>query len=248
MGQVLHRAEAGSSGLSARPRHRTVRRRMVEAALRKERDFLRRFLAAGEDQRQEAAGRLHDGLIQPLVAVVMNLEMVQKAAGGLLQESDRTALGQSLEMLRCGLAQSRKLMYSLRPLILDELGIAAAVEHLVYESWNEGGADIECSHAVSEELWTRDQKSSAFRIVEEGLDNALRHSGSRKVRIDLAQARGRAHIKIEDWGIGFDVPRRIASGLGLRTIRARARLLRGHARILSAPGRGTRIVVELPIG
>ena len=90
-------------------------------------------------------------------------------------------------------------------------------------------------------------ENAIYRIIQEGLTNARRHSKSDKVRISLVQEDDHVRIEIEDWGIGFDTGSVKGNVYGLIGIRERARLLRGHATIESKQGGGTRIVVELPL-
>jgi signal transduction histidine kinase len=86
-----------------------------------------------------------------------------------------------------------------------------------------------------------------YRMIQEGLANALRHSGSSRVRVALSQTNGRVRVEIEDWECRFDLQKVDHSRFGLRGIRERTRLFEGTATIDSAPGRGTRVTAELPV-
>jgi signal transduction histidine kinase len=90
-------------------------------------------------------------------------------------------------------------------------------------------------------------ENAAYRIVQESLANACRHSKSNRVRVSLLQRGDRVRIEIRDWGAGFDPQTVQANRFGLEGIRQRARLLGGKCSIRSAPGKGTRITVELPV-
>jgi signal transduction histidine kinase len=90
-------------------------------------------------------------------------------------------------------------------------------------------------------------ESAAFRIVQEAVANACRHSRSPGVIVELIQRDDRLHIKVQDQGVGFDPNAVEETRFGLRSIRERARLLGGRAEIQSAPGSGTSISVELPV-
>jgi len=90
-------------------------------------------------------------------------------------------------------------------------------------------------------------ENTIFRIVQESLANARRHSQSMKVRIRVVQREDGIRIEVQDWGVGFN-PRKIAEGhFGLEGIKERTRLFRGAFTIRSSPGKGTRIVVQLPL-
>jgi signal transduction histidine kinase len=88
---------------------------------------------------------------------------------------------------------------------------------------------------------------SLLRILQEALTNVRRHSGSARVRVELVGEGGRLRAEIRDWGVGFDLASVGPGHFGLQEIRERARLLGGRATIDSAPGRGTRVTVILPI-
>ena len=90
-------------------------------------------------------------------------------------------------------------------------------------------------------------ENAIYRIVQEGLTNACRHSKSPRIRVELVERDGLLQIKVQDWGEGFDPTRVEADRFGLEGIRQRARLLGGSARVESAPGQGTCLTVELPL-
>jgi signal transduction histidine kinase len=134
-----------------------------------------------------------------------------------------------------------------RPPILDEEGIVAAVAHLVNEQNRLKGPKIEYRSKVDFDRLAPIAENAIYRIVQEGLANACRHSKSRQVRVSLVQRDERVQIEIRDWGIGFDTRSIQGSCFGLEGIRQRVRLLGGKCRVRSKTGEGTRIFVELPV-
>ena len=152
-----------------------------------------------------------------------------------------------MTMLRQGHVEARRLIGGVRPPILDESGIVAAIAHLVDEQEYLGGPKIEFQSKVEFGRLDSVLENVIYRIVQEGLTNACKHSQSERVLVELAQHGDRVRIQIRDWGIGF-APAAISEGcFGLKGIRERARLLGGRAVMESAPGKGTGIVVELPL-
>jgi signal transduction histidine kinase len=142
--------------------------------------------------------------------------------------------------------ETRRLISGLRPPILDEAGIIQAIEYLVCEHGRQGGPKIEFVHDVAFERLAPPLESAVFRIVQESLQNACRHSRSDRVRVELVQRGDRIHIDIRDWGVGFSAETVEEQRFGLQGIRERVRLLDGRVVIESAPGKGTHIGVELP--
>ena len=126
-------------------------------------------------------------------------------------------------------------------------GVVAAVAHLVYDIKAHKGPKIEFRSKVEFGRLAPVLENAIYRIVQEGLTNACKHSQSKKVRVGLVQHGDHVRIVIRDQGVGFD-PKTVEEGrFGLEGIRERARLLGGRSVIDSTPGKGTRIVVDLPI-
>ena len=221
-------------------------RRKSQEALEKEHRVLRQLLESHDRERQLVAYEIHDGLAQQLAGAIMHLQaaiqMKDSGANVLAEVCDA-----GIETLRQCLAEARRLMSGLRPPVLDESGIAAAVEDLVEESNARGGPKVEFHREIQFDRLEPLLENAVYRIIQECLTNAKRYSQSDRVRIELVQEEGRIRVTSTDWGIGFD-PATVREGsFGLEGIRERSRLLGGHALITSAPGKGTQVVVELPI-
>lgn len=215
-------------------------RKRADEKLRTEQRTLHRLLKAHDQERKLIAYEIHDGLAQQLVAAIMRCQAV--ADGGTGTELGSQVLG----LLRQCLAEARRLISGLRPPVLDECGVVKAVEGLLAQVDAEGGPDVEFHHQGLRQRLEPVLENSIYRVVQESLGNARRHSQSPRVRIGLIQQEDRIHIQVRDWGIGFDPESVAPSRYGLAGIHERARLLGGHATIDSTPGEGTTISVELP--
>ncbi len=143
--------------------------------------------------------------------------------------------------------EARRLIGGLRPPILDESGIVAAIEYLCSERRQSGQSQIEFVVRVQFHRLAAPLEVALFRIVQECLTNACRHSQSPKIRVELSQLENRVRLTVQDWGVGFDPQEVKGERFGLRGIRERVRLLGGAADINSSPGKGTIITVELPL-
>ncbi|MGA2031091.1 MAG: cache domain-containing protein [Thermoguttaceae bacterium] len=211
-----------------------------------ERQLLKDLLDVYEQHRQLVAYEIHDGLAQPLTAAIMSFEALKSMpveASAAIKERFASAL----ELLRDSLAETRRLMSGLRPQVLDDFGILAAVEHLVKASRITSSVQIDYSQQVAFDRLAAPLETALYRIVQEGLTNALRHSKSARVAISMVQEGQRIRLVIEDWGCGFDPQQVDGRRFGLRGIRQRAELFGGQATIDSQPGKGTRVSVDLPI-
>jgi two-component system sensor histidine kinase UhpB len=220
----------------------TERKRMEEA-LRSEQRLLRQLLEVHERERQLFAYEIHDGVIQQITASLMHLE----AYAGLVVPAGDAAgheFQQAARLLRDAVGDARRLLSGLRPPILDEAGVVAAIEYLVNET-RRYVADIRFTHDVNFRRLAPPLESTIFRIVQEGLTNIRRHSQASEARISLAGRDGRLMLDIADNGIGFVTEAVGEDHFGLKGIRERARLLGGTAAIVSAPGQGTQLTIEL---
>jgi signal transduction histidine kinase len=134
-----------------------------------------------------------------------------------------------------------------RPPILDEEGVVAAVSHLVGEQRLLKGPKIEFRNEVEFDRLIPILENVIYRIVQEALGNVCQHSKSKEALVELVQDGDNLHIKIQDWGVGFDSGKVQDERFGLAGIRERARLLGGEAAVESTLGQGTCITVVLPL-
>ncbi len=207
---------------------------------------LREWLELSERERQLVAFEIHDGFVQQATAALMHLQAFRELHGPESEEA-RKALNSAIGSLEESIREARRLMAGLRPPVLEEAGAVAAIEDLTHDADQRERPEIEFSHAVQFDRLSPVLETTIFRIAQESLANACRHSRSEKVRISLVQDGDRIHLEVRDWGVGFDPEAIDPSRFGLRGIRERARLLGGRAVIETAPGQGTRVAVELPV-
>ncbi len=221
-------------------------RKHAQEALGRERRTLERLLQASDHERQLIAYEIHDGLAQELAGAMVQFQIYdhqKEAAPG----DARRAFDGGMSLLRQAHAEARRLISGVRPPILDESGVLAAIAHLVHDPAFDLGPKIEFHSHVAFQRLPPVVENIIYRIVQEGLSNARRHSKSKRVRLSLSQRKGRLRIALRDWGVGFDVGQVPENRFGLEGMRQRARLLGGTCSIKSKPGVGTHLVVELPV-
>jgi PAS domain S-box-containing protein len=202
------------------------------------RNLLDRLIAAQESERRLLADELHDLIGQNLTAFGIELGAVRAA----LPEPSRVCVEARLDAIR-------GVMSELRPPALEEFGLVPALLWYASVFGKRTGMDVSTSVSGRELRLPRDTELALFRIVQEALTNAAKHSGGARVQISLAENSGSIRLAIEDDGRGFADPvgargaRR--GGWGLPEMRERAQAHGGSLRI-EFPGRGTRVIVELP--
>jgi len=193
------------------------------------------------------AYEIHDGVVQSLVSSKMLFEAVLHQVETRWPQHELESYQAALDLLSDAMRQARELMGGQRPPVLDEHGLLLAIEDLLSEAVERHGLDIEFEHDVQFKQLASPLETAVFRIVQESVTNACRHSRSEKVRIAVVQRNGRIRAEVIDWGIGFD-PRQVTeNSLGLDGIRQRVRLFGGELTVDSSPGEGTRIAAELPM-
>ncbi|MBN1911714.1 MAG: PAS domain-containing protein [Pirellulales bacterium] len=228
--------------------------RQAADELRRRQAFLQQLLNMQERERQLTAYEIHDGLAQELTGALLRFQAFREM---LSQNPDEAwpVFDVGLNLLEQAVGEARALITGLRPPILDEAGIVAAVDYLVCESREEGADDdpesgrveIEFDHSPVVDRLDPSLETAVFRIVQEALANARRHSQSDRIRVELTQQDDRLCVQVRDWGVGFHASTVVENRFGLRGIRERARLLNGQATIESSPGQGTSVRVELPL-
>ncbi len=221
-------------------------RKRAEEAVLEEKRHLRRLLDMDERARRMVAYEIHDGVAQSLAAAQMALDNCERRVNNGPEDAAED-FQRASQLVHDALSQARRLMTGQRPMILDEQGLAAALEHLVYEKETENGPEIEFLCELRSGRLAPPLETAVFRIVQESFQNALWHSHSDRVAIRVRQRDGTLSIDVEDWGVGFDPAAVDPQRFGLEGIRERARLFGGRAVIDTAPGSGTRIHVELPV-
>ena len=203
--------------------------------------------AAVAEERSRLARELHDSVTQSLYGVYMYAE----ATARLLEAGDVPAAIEQVRDIhhtaREALGEMRLLIYELRPPLLDEQGLVAALQDRLDAVEGRAGihttliADVQTSLPPTLE-------DGLYRIAQEALNNALKHAQAQHIGIELRQSNGKVVLKITDDGIGFD-PAMVqeGGGLGLRGMQERSAHLQGRLEVQSAPAAGTTILVEVPL-
>jgi signal transduction histidine kinase len=222
-----------------------TQRKKIEAALESERRFLRHLITTQDRDRRLTGYDLHDGVVQLMTGALMRLEaLASKRADQLAGDED---LAVSMQLVREAMDEARRLIGGLRPPGLEGNGLIGAIEYLIEEHSRRSAMHVKFVHAVQFQRLSALQESTLFRIVQEALNNAAKHSGAAECRVELRQDGPWIHVEVRDAGRGFDLAQARLRQYGLRGIEERARLLGGSAEFISYPGQGTAIRVTLPL-
>ncbi|HJV28112.1 MAG TPA: cache domain-containing protein [Aromatoleum sp.] len=206
-----------------------------------------RIVSSHEEERARVARDLHDGLSQLLVSVKYHLELAKERA--IAGRDDVAAhIGKGLDGLGVAISEIRSISHNLRPSLLDNLGLPAAVGQLLDEFRARTGIVVEA--AIGQVDLSADEAGATtlYRIAQEALTNIERHAGAQHVRFGLDAHDGKVRLAIADDGCGFDSSRidhPRSGGIGLRNMRERIEHHGGRLTVASTPGR-TELTVELP--
>lgn len=223
--------------------------RELRDALAENRLLSQKYLQAQEEERRHLARELHDEMGQWLNAIKLDAVSIRKYPGELPGEVLDSAQS-IIEVSTRVYDVARGLMERLRPVALDELGLADALQHLVGQ-WRRRNPDVECSLAVDGEVSGFDEQTNitVYRVVQECLTNVTRHAHASRVRLQIACAPDARELSlvVADDGVGIEPSGKKRSGLGLAGLRERVEVLGGRLEVLSSPPHGVEIRVRIPL-
>lgn len=213
---------------------------------RAEETRLRALVEGEEKERRRIAKELHDGLGQYLSAVNMNFESLAEEVQ-VFNRNEKEQFLHGLDLLKQAMQETRTISQNLMPKAIEDYGLALAVESLVDNLEKNTKIEFYYYQNVENLLIPYNIQINLYRIIQEALNNATRHSGCQKIHIQLVESENDIILTIEDNGVGFDPDNVKVSGLGLQSMETRASALSGKLDISSEIDKGTIITVILPI-
>jgi signal transduction histidine kinase len=206
--------------------------------------------SAAMAERSRLARELHDSVTQSLYSMTLYAE----AAARALDEGDESPAVEYLHELRDtaqeALREMRLLIFELRPLAIEKIGLIAALRARLEAVETRSGmqTDFRVVGVDAVESLSFTWQDELYHIVHEALNNVLKHSNARHVQVDLQIKDTNVHLEIRDDGVGFACAANgTAGGLGLSSMKERAQRIGGQLQITSSPGQGTKISIDVPI-
>jgi signal transduction histidine kinase len=210
------------------------------------RQLARRLIATQESERARVARELHDDLSQKLA--LLSIELNQLTVKNHLREDERRERLRAVTEQAADIAGDvHRISHALHPSMLSTLGVVKAVEKYCSEFSTAHDVTIDFTHTDRTLNPSPEVELCAFRIVQESLLNAAKHSGTTRVSVRVASENGSLLLQVADAGRGFEPGDAEGTGLGLVSMRERVDALGGQFSVQSAPGKGTRIGVRLPL-
>jgi len=210
--------------------------------------LLKRLMSAQEEERKRIARDLHDETGQALIMVMMDLARTIDALPADAAEA-KERLSQSRSLVAETLADLRKLIYDLRPEVLDQLGLVPALRSYVKSRLKAENIQTRLSFIGLEGRLSPQVEIALFRVIQEAITNIVRHSGASGVNIQVVVRNSMLTATVEDNGMGFDVEAALQApeSWGLRGIQERVAVVGGELSIESGAGQGTRIQFQIPL-
>jgi len=227
-------------------RRRSKLRELEDAARR---EFSTRLIRSQEEERQRIASELHDSLGQDLLLIKTSAQLA------LAERNTDPKIAARLDQIQSIAAKAvkdvRAITGDLRPPELDRLGLAAALEAMAAQVSETTRLEIDCGLDNVDHQVAKEDEINVYRIVQECLTNALKHSGANRVQIVAHRVNGALKVRVEDDGRGFEPAECFeptdGTGMGLVGLAERTRSLGGQLHINSAPGEGARITLTIPV-
>ena len=225
--------------------------RQLEASNRQLRAITTRAIHAQEEERIRISHSLHDDTGQALITLMLSLERLEKRLSPDDQET-RSKLVAIRQLASDSLEELRKIISDLRPSILDDLGIIPAIRWYARTHLEDAGIQLDLQIPEEPLPLSPEIRITLFRIIQEAVNNIIRHSGAKKVSIMVSYTGNAVNLQVEDDGCGFNTTQTQAEAIqrqqwGLIGIQERLELVGGSFYVLSIPGKGTQLQISVPL-
>lgn len=218
---------------------------MLEEAKEKQ-EFGLKIIGAQEDERRKISREIHDGPAQMLANILLRSELVERS---LREESTESALDEIKsirEMIRTSLYEVRRIIYDLRPMALDDLGLVPTIKKYIDQTADYNNITIEFISLGEKQRLQSKYEVALFRLMQEALQNAVNHAKASLIKVKLEIGKSYIILVIEDDGIGFDFSIKKENSFGLIGMKERVEMLEGTLRIETSEGNGTKIFIKIP--
>jgi PAS domain S-box-containing protein len=213
-------------------------------------DLVGKLVLGQEEEQRRVAYEVHEGLAQVASAAHLRLEAFSFRDSPDTERS-QADLEQALTLIQQTISDARRITATLRPTVLDDFGLPAAIS-LEVERLRKGGYRVEYEEGLGDERLPAMAENALFRVVQEALTNIQKHGQTRKMRIELRRREDEVYLEVRDYGRGFDLETTspgsaLGKTVGIARMREWALLLGGQLKIHTKPGRGTSVVAKVPL-
>lgn len=210
------------------------------------------ILRAQEIERKRMAGALHDGPVQDLANLVVQLELHERLYLSNHHPEAQNSFSSLKSIARGCMGEMRRIIYDLNPMTLDDLGLVPTVKNVLDNLTTQTGIETDFYLLGLETRLASQIEVTVFRIIQESLNNSRKHANPQRIEVTIEFMPQYINAEISDDGVGFnlkEIEEKLKSGghYGLLSMQNRAQLLNGVVRIQTNPGQGTRVFVRIPL-
>ncbi|WP_285767862.1 sensor histidine kinase [Peribacillus sp. SI8-4] len=218
----------------------------LQEAKRKQ-DFGLKIIEAQEQERKKLSREIHDGPAQMLANVMMRSDLIERVQRERGPDEALVEIRSLKVMVRNALYEVRRIIYDLRPMALDDLGLVPTLRKYLQttEDYNDG-VHLNFVNLGQVKRLPSDMEVALFRLVQEAVQNSLKHAEPRQVQVKLSISKEMVTVVVKDDGKGFDSSIQKEGSFGLVGMRERVELLEGEMTIDSQPGAGTLVFIQIP--
>lgn len=218
----------------------------LQEAKRKQ-DFGLKIIEAQEQERKKLSREIHDGPAQMLANVMMRSDLIERVQRERGPDEALVEIRSLKVMVRNALYEVRRIIYDLRPMALDDLGLVPTLRKYLQttEDYN-NGVNLNFVNLGQVKRLPSDMEVALFRLVQEAVQNSLKHAEPKQIQVKLSISKEMVTVVVKDDGKGFDSSIQKEGSFGLVGMRERVELLEGEMTIDSQPGAGTLVFIQIP--
>lgn len=249
--ETIERADSLVSQISIVSNYLTSDLKELGEALedaRLKQDFGLRIIEAQEEERKRLSREIHDGPAQMLANVLIRSDLAEKVHREKGPDEALKEIRSLKEMIRSALYEVRRIIYDLRPMALDDLGLVPTLKKYLatIEDYDKKTV-ISFTNLGEEKRLNSKYEVALFRLIQESVQNALKHAEAQEIKVKLQITRNNVTVIVKDNGKGFDQGERKNGSFGIMGMKERVEILEGEMSIDSKPGSGTIVVIQVPL-
>ncbi|WP_096156591.1 sensor histidine kinase [Bacillus sp. FJAT-45066] len=213
------------------------------------REFGFKIMEAQEEERRRLSREIHDGPAQMLANVMMRSDLIERTYRERGPEQALKEIRDLKTMVRSALYEVRRIIYDLRPMALDDLGLIPTLKKYIVtiEEYHGGKPKIEFSLIGEEKRCESNLEVALFRLVQESVQNAIKHAKAKIIQVKCEMRKDSITVLIKDDGVGFDTNIKKDQSFGLIGMKERMELIEGELSIQSKIGNGTLVIIRVPV-
>lgn len=223
---------------------RQVNEMIAEA--KEKQEFGLKIIEAQEEERRKISREIHDGPAQMLANILLRSELVDRTFRSGTLEDGIKEVKSMRKMIRSSLYEVRRIIYDLRPMALDDLGLVPTIKKYIATIGDYNDSEIEFSSVGEEKRLNQKYEIAFFRLVQEAVQNAIKHADATYIKVKMEINEQNILVEIKDNGKGFDPSMKRDKSFGLIGMRERVEMLDGKLSIDTAIGKGTTILIDVP--